>query len=152
MSEPILRVAAKAVLVNDDGKILLLREAKTYDEGSGTGQYHIPGGRLNPGESYVDALKREVCEETGIEDFTIGQPLFVGEWHPTIKGVPHHIIAIFTVCYTKTSKVKLSHEHDDFQWIDPGKPLAFDVMGPEPEVLAAYQKLATADVLRGRVA
>lgn len=138
MSEPVLRVAAKALLVNADGKILLLREANTYVEGTNIGRYGLPGGRINPNESYRDGLRREVEEETGIADFEIGEPLFVGEWSPVIKGVLHHIVAIFTLCPTSAKQIRLSDEHDAYVWVEPEKVSDYDVMGPEPEVIAAY--------------
>ncbi len=81
------RIALKAVIAKD-GKLLVLREASTYDEGTNTGRYHFPGGRLNPGEPFMDGLRREVTEETGL-DIEIGEPLFVGEWFPVIKGIPN---------------------------------------------------------------
>ncbi|HEY8999473.1 MAG TPA: NUDIX hydrolase [Candidatus Saccharimonadales bacterium] len=145
MSEPVLRVAAKAILVNGEGDILMLREAKTYDEGTNTGRYHAPGGRMEPNESYTDALKREVKEETGITDVAIGEPVYVGEWWPVIKGVPHHIVAIFSVCRTKVRDVVLSNEHDAFAWVGPKDIANYDIMAPEPEAIAAYlDRFATA--------
>lgn len=119
--EPILQVAAKAILVNPEGKILILREAKTYEEGTNIGRYHSPGGRINPSESYEEGLRREVEEETGITDIEMLYPVYVGDWWPVIKGVPHHIVGTFTACRTKTSKVHLSSEHDDYKWIEPNE-------------------------------
>ncbi len=87
------RIATKAVIVKDD-KILILREAATYGDGTQRGRYHMPGGRVEIGEPFEDALRREIREETGLE-VTIGLPIYVGEWHPVIKGVPNQIIAIF---------------------------------------------------------
>ena len=63
----IQRMATKALIVNDEGQMLILREASTYEEGTNVGLYHLPGGRLNPGEAFSDGLKREVDEETGLQ-------------------------------------------------------------------------------------
>lgn len=138
--EMILRVAAKGLIVNRQGKVLILREADTYEEGTNTGRYHLPGGRLNTGESYENGLRREVKEETGLEIRPL-YPIYVGEWHPVIKGVPNQIIAIFTVCKAKTTKVKLSEEHDDYKWINPKDMSKYDIMDPEPDVLNRYIQL-----------
>ena len=138
MSDLVLKVAAKAVIVKD-GKLLVLREADSYEDGTNIGRYHFPGGRLEPGESYKDGLMREVKEETGLNT-KVGQPFFVGEWNPVIKGIKHHIIAVFSLCYATTEDVKLSKEHDDFKWIDP-KNYTIDLMNPENDVISAYLKM-----------
>lgn len=138
-TEYIQRVAMKAVLVNK-GKILLLREEAKYGDGTQAGRWHMPGGRIEPGEHWKTALKREVKEETGITDFSIERPLFVGEWFPTIKGVPTHIVAMFHVCTTKTDKVALSTEHNKFSWVGADEYKSYDVMEPEDRVLEQYFK------------
>ena len=77
MSEVNLRVAAKAVIVHE-GKVLIVREASSYQEGSKLGQYGLVGGRIDPEESFYDALDREVAEEVGLQIKPI-RPLHVGE-------------------------------------------------------------------------
>lgn len=134
------RIAGKAVIVNDEGKILFLREATTYEEGTNTGRYQSPGGRVNMGEPFMDALKREVMEETGLE-IEVVRPIFVGEWFPVIKGVKNQIVAIFYICKPLSTDVRLSEEHDAFAWIDPKQPLEIDIMDPEPEMIKAYLDL-----------
>ena len=47
MSEVILKVAAKAVIMNAEGKILIVREADTYEEGTKIGKWGLPGGRID---------------------------------------------------------------------------------------------------------
>lgn len=130
------RIAMKAVIVNN-GKILLLREAATYGDGTQRGRYHMPGGRIEPGENFEDALRREVKEETGLE-IVIEYPLYVGEWRPVIRGVPHQIVATFFVCTMKAGEIVLSTEHDDYQWVNPKDYRKFDVMDPEDKVLDRY--------------
>lgn len=130
------RIACKA-LIRHNEKILILREAATYKEGTNVGKYHLPGGRIEPGERYMDGLLREVIEETGLQ-VTVGKPLFVGEWHPVIKGEQNQIIAIFFLCTAATPEVTLSEEHDDYRWIEPEDYRTFALMPPEHEVIEAY--------------
>ena len=55
-------VTAGAVIFNDAGQVLLLKHR--FRVGSGWG---LPGGFLEPGEQPLDALKRELREEIGME-------------------------------------------------------------------------------------
>lgn len=55
-------VTAGALIFNDAGEILLLKHR--FRAGSGWG---LPGGFLNSGEQPLDALKRELQEEIGME-------------------------------------------------------------------------------------
>lgn len=132
------RIALKAVIVKD-GKVLTLREASTYKDGNNVGRYHLPGGRLEMGEPFTDGLRREVREETGLE-VEIGEPLYVGEWFPNIRGVQNQIVAIFFVCKPVEPDVAivLSEEHDDFRWVNLEEVRELDVMPPENEVLETY--------------
>lgn len=133
------RIATKALVVNVKGEILILREASTYEEGTNVGRYHLPGGRLNPGEKFLDGLKREVDEEAGLK-IEIGKPIYVGEWRPIIKGVQNQIVAIFFICKPLTDKVRLSEEHDDYKWVLPNEIKKYDVMSPEDKVIEEYIK------------
>lgn len=129
------RIACKAV-IHHQGKILILREA-AYADGTQTGRYHLPGGRINPGEAFQAGLQREISEETGLT-IEIGPPLYVGEWFPTIQGASHQIVAIFFACTTTDPTVTLSEEHDDARWIDPAQHVEYDIMDPEPQVIQTY--------------
>ena len=52
-------VGVASVAFNRDGRVLLIRTA--------TAGWELPGGRVEPGEDLISALKREVAEETGCE-------------------------------------------------------------------------------------
>jgi 8-oxo-dGTP diphosphatase len=127
------RIATKAVIIKGT-KVLILREATTYSDGTQVGRYHVPGGRVEVGEHFEDALKREVKEETGLE-IKIEKPIYVGEWRPVIKGVPNQIIGIFFLCTPTTDTITLSTEHDEYQWIELSKRADYDIMDPEDKVL-----------------
>ena len=140
MVDLVLKVAAKAVIVNNKNKVLILREGDTYAEGSQIGLYGLPGGRLNMGEAFNDGLKREAKEETGL-DIEPLHPVYVGEWRPVIKGAPHQIIAVFVKCRAVGGKVQLSDEHDSYEWIDPRQHSQFKMMEPDDKVLDALAAL-----------
>jgi 8-oxo-dGTP diphosphatase len=135
----VFQMAAKAVIVNPaNGKILILREAASYADGTNTGKYHMPGGRLEPGETYWQGLEREVMEETGLK-VEPEYPLHIDEWRPVIKGVPHHIIAVFTLCTLKgKASVTTSSEHDEAVWIDPQKAADYALLPGEAKAAEAY--------------
>jgi 8-oxo-dGTP diphosphatase len=141
MNDLVLRVAAKAVIANDNGAVLILREANTYDEGTQTGKWGLPGGRLNSGEAYTDGIIREAKEETGLDVDPL-YPVYVGEWRPVIKGVPHQIIAVFTVCKAFNLDVKLSDEHDKFAWVKLADLDNYVFMSPDRNVLAQYSRIS----------
>lgn len=141
------RIAMKAVIMNEFGKILVLREAalESYAEGSNGGRWHFPGGRINVGEAWRDGLLREVSEETGIDRLNVLQPLFVGEWRPEIKGVLTQIVAVFHLCEYFGEEVKLSEEHDDFRWITEDDLGSYDFVEPDREVAELAFMVKTGD-------
>lgn len=55
--------AVAALVVNDEGKLLLTRRAVEPDYG----KLDLPGGFINPGESAEEAVKRELWEELGMK-------------------------------------------------------------------------------------
>jgi len=69
--EPLpIRRAARVILLDPDGRVLLMR----YDDGPPNGQHWTtPGGGANDGEDYAAAALRELAEETGWHDITLGR-------------------------------------------------------------------------------
>ena len=61
------RVAARAVIDDHRGRLLLLR--------SRHGDLKFPGGGIDPGESVAQALLRELAEECGVVDAEVLQEL-----------------------------------------------------------------------------
>jgi ADP-ribose pyrophosphatase YjhB (NUDIX family) len=62
LAEPRFMVTVAAIVVDDDGRVLLLQHE--FRMGSGWG---IPGGFLERGEQPLDGLRRELREEIGLE-------------------------------------------------------------------------------------
>jgi 8-oxo-dGTP pyrophosphatase MutT (NUDIX family) len=67
MTELRIRQAVRALLVTPDDHVLLVR----FEFPDAT-VWSLPGGGLDPGESHIDALHRELIEEVGLRDPVIG--------------------------------------------------------------------------------
>ena len=132
-TDPILKVAAKALVVDGDGRLLLLRESRAATN-SQAGLYGCAGGGLLPDEDFYTALSREIKEETGLEVFPI-KTLFVGHWRPKILGASYHFVATYIWCHTDSTQVVLSDEHDHFLWIRPEEYHDLPVMQPDSQAI-----------------
>ncbi len=65
------RRAARVVLLDPSGRVLLFRLVPERDP-DGRGYWYLPGGGIWPRESVEAAALRELSEETGIRDVTLG--------------------------------------------------------------------------------
>jgi len=52
-----------AIIFNEKNEILMMQEAKS----SCAGTWYLPAGRVEPNETFEDAVKREVSQETGLD-------------------------------------------------------------------------------------
>jgi 8-oxo-dGTP diphosphatase len=58
LNDPEIRIAARAIILNQDGKMALFNK-------SNKNEYKLPGGGVEEGEDVEIALRRECLEETG---------------------------------------------------------------------------------------
>lgn len=99
------------VAVVKDNKILLARRAQHDFLG---GQYELPGGGVDPGETITDAAIREVAEETGL---TVTRVIgtfdgfdYTTDKKPRVRQINFLVEADGTVTLDP-------NEHDEYAWI-----------------------------------
>ncbi len=97
-------------LIQDGNRILLQNRVKEDWKG-----YTLPGGHVEPGESFVDAAIREMKEETGLD---IIRPQLVGiKQFPIENG--RYIVLLFKA--TEFSGDVVSSDEGSMEWIDIDK-------------------------------
>lgn len=95
-----------------DGALLIVRRAAEDYMG---GYYELPGGGVDDGESFAEAVQREAQEETGLTVCSIVQ-LLPGFDYSTPKKA--HVRQINIVATVDEKPVVLApDEHDEYQWI-----------------------------------
>jgi 8-oxo-dGTP pyrophosphatase MutT (NUDIX family) len=80
----IAAAVAVCVVQHDEAPALLITR-RARDMRSHAGQFALPGGRRDPGESAPDAARRETLEETGVE-VGAGEVLGLLDDYPTRSG------------------------------------------------------------------
>ena len=60
------RTSVRVVLLDDDDRLLLFRTVDPTMPEIGE-WWELPGGGIEPGESYAETAVREICEEPGFE-------------------------------------------------------------------------------------
>lgn len=130
-----LVVATKA-FISHKGKVLLIRESEKYVNGTYKGKYDLPGGRIVPGETLENALKREVLEETGL-DVKVGREVFACEWRKETSPEPTQVVCVFFESTTEKEIVKLGTDHDHFIWIDAQHYRNYPII---PNLIPAFKR------------
>ena len=112
-AHPPLGVAAKAVLRRADGAVLLIQ--RSPESKSDPGAWDLPGGKMDYGERLVDALVREVREETSLA-VTDSRPFNITHFQKD----PFWVTSVTFECRAQDGEVRLSREHVDHAWVPLG--------------------------------
>ncbi len=107
-----------------DGKFLTLKRHPSKTEG---GKWGTPGGKRDDGESELEALVREVQEETGIALSTDR----IGNSYPVYVRYPDYdyVFHMFAGALDEKPEITLSlSEHTDYAWVTPEQALKMDLV------------------------
>ena len=130
MPQHAYRMSAKVVIRDGEGRLLLLKRSMASKHNAG--RWDLPGGKVDAGEQFDEALLREVAEETGL---TISLDRVLGAAE---SALPQWRVAyIILEGHRVSGEVTLSSEHDAFVWASPSELGAIDVCEQFRPVLAA---------------
>ncbi|MFB5630558.1 MAG: bis(5'-nucleosyl)-tetraphosphatase [Nitrosopumilaceae archaeon] len=84
-----------------------------------TGHWDFIKGKIEQGEDEYQTAVRETKEETGISDIEIIDGFKENiNYNFQFEGELIYKEVVFFLAKTKTEKVKISHEHLDYIWLD----------------------------------
>lgn len=123
-----VRPSSRLLILDPDDRLLLFHTivagAPMDPENDAREFWHVPGGGLEPGESFEEAAWRELWEETGIRDGELGPCVWIRE------QVLHF--------YGDIGEA-LSHEHFFPIRVDHCEPVLDNLHGPEAEDISSYR-------------
>lgn len=104
------------VLVFRGDKLLILN--RVGEKGAVSNDWCIPGGHVDPGETFLQAAKRELFEETGI-DMSESLLIPVGKYIPKRKGIEIHYFMCHIDDQTPVNILVDAEEETGSEWINP---------------------------------
>lgn len=111
------RLAVRGIIVRNDKKILMLK--------STLGDYRLPGGAVELGETLEKSLKREI-EEVGLDNIIINKHLGKTtrikndkkDKNATIEMINHYFLCFLDESYDYNEHLNFSHETNmEIEWI-----------------------------------
>jgi phosphoglycolate phosphatase len=114
------------------GEVLLVRTHKW------SSLWGIPGGKIKFGETSLDALRREIKEETQLDIEDIRFVLVQDCIHSTeFYRDAHFVLLNYTCRAAGPLEVRLNEEAQEFQWIEPRRALDLPLNQPTRRLLQA---------------
>lgn len=102
------------IIINEQGKILIAKRSNTDERFKN--YWSLPGGTAEKGETFENALKREIKEELNCKIKWIKFFKSYFESYTTKKGTENARTAYFFG--EITGKIKLCEELSEFKWIN----------------------------------
>lgn len=134
---PLVMTACGIIIENEKGKVLLQRRRDN-------GFWGIPGGAMEPGETFEQAARREAKEETGL---TLGELRLIG-----IYSEPDRIVTYpngDVCCYTGILFHTTSFEGTLLQETDETWEHRFFAKNEIPETMSFYDRSMVEDWIKG---
>ena len=110
---PVIRIVA-AVVLDDRNHVLVVRKR-------GTTAFMQPGGKLEPGETPVQALRREIREELGVD--VVPESIHsLGHHDAAAANEPGHRVAADLFLVRLDGRPQPGAEIVEMAWVDPHSP------------------------------
>ena len=130
-------VGVGAVIVQD-GKVLIVK--RKYDPLAG--QWSLPGGGVELGETLEDSVAREMLEETGLE-VAVGPVIEVFDriTRDDRGEVRYHFVLVDYLCWPVGGELQASSAVADARFVDPSELPIYNLTVKANEVIARALEL-----------
>jgi mutator protein MutT len=125
-------VGVGAVIVQD-GQVLIVK--RKYDPLAG--QWSLPGGGVELGETLEDSVVREMREETGL-DIEVGPVIEVFDriTRDEQGNVQYHFVLVDYLCWPTGGELRASSDVDDARFVDPSDLPTYNLTVKARDVIA----------------
>jgi len=114
---PVVRL----IIPNTEGKVLIL---KRHNSEYAAGQWCLPGGKVDYGDTVEETVVKELREETALTCTSMNF-LFFQNSLPLTEG-KMHCINLYFEC-TAEGEIALNEESSEYAWIGPSELAKFDI-------------------------
>lgn len=121
-------LTVRGIIKNNSDEILILkRHPKSRTDPK---MWELPGGKVESGEFFTDALVREIKEETNLD-------VKIGDFAEAIQNDYPHKRTVQLMMYLTDIKgeVKISDEHTEFMWANMDKIKTLEISTSFKKVL-----------------
>jgi 8-oxo-dGTP pyrophosphatase MutT (NUDIX family) len=107
-----------ALLRSPSGRYFLAKRSQTKDFGAGG--WECVTGRVDQGEGFGQAVRREILEETGLHDIQIDFMIDTVHFYRGEPRAENELLGVSFCCSTdQPDAVQLSAEHSEGHWLTP---------------------------------
>lgn len=132
-------VGVGAVILDDEGRVVLIR--RRYEPLKG--QWSLPGGTLELGETLEAGVAREILEETGLE-VAVGPVVEVFDriMLDEAERVRYHFVLVDYLCRPVGGTLVAGSDVDEAVLVDPGELAPYHLTVKATAVIARALELA----------
>ncbi|MPZ79464.1 MAG: NUDIX domain-containing protein [Actinophytocola sp.] len=112
----------------------VLAQQRAYPAAA-AGRWELPGGRVEPAESDVDAARRECAEELGV-DVRVGAAI-----GPDVALSEDMLLRVYRAELTEPGAVPHPHDHQALRWLTAGRLGTVEWLPADRVLLPALRRL-----------
>lgn len=127
MSHTSSTITVVAGLIQQSGRLLVCQRRR---DGAFALQWEFPGGKVEPGETYENGLRRELREELGIEAHIGPEAYRTRHDYPgkyTVELLFYHVVDFSGALH--------NHAFEDIRWAYPADLPTFDFLEGDAELI-----------------
>ena len=132
-SAPLVGVGAVIV---EEGRVLLIRRGTEPLKG----HWSLPGGLLELGEGLVDAVVREVREETGLEVEPIELIELLDRIHRQGERIQYHYVIADYLCRVAGGTLQAASDADGARWVEHAELNSHSALRIDPVTVRVIEK------------
>ncbi|MGC1462599.1 MAG: NUDIX hydrolase [Terracidiphilus sp.] len=125
---PVAPLVGVGAVVVDEGRVLLVRRGREPLKG----QWSLPGGMLELGESLIAGVVREVREETGLEVEPVELIELLDRIHREGERVRYHYVIADYLCRVTGGQLQAASDADAVRWVERAEWNSHSILKLDP--------------------